>query len=78
MVQSMPILGCVNPGNDLKDVIEKANAGYVSISGDGETLLTNAISLLDSKNRKEKGLNSKKLLQEKFSISAACNTILKE
>ena len=78
MVQSMPILGCVNPGNDLKDVIEKANAGYVSISGDGEALLTNAISLLDSKNRKEKGFNSKKLLQEKFSISAACNTILKE
>ena len=77
MVQAMPVLGCVNPGNDLKEVIEAANAGYVSISGEEETLINNAISLLELKNRKEKGLNSKKLLQEKFSISAACDTILK-
>lgn len=78
MVQGMPILGCVNPDNDLREVIEQANAGYVSISGDEESILKNAISLLDSEIRKEKGLNSKKLLKGKFSISAACKTILKD
>ncbi len=77
MVQGMPILGCVNPGNDLKSVIEEANAGFVSISGDEDSFLKNAISLLDSEVRKEKGINSKKLLREKFSVSAACKTILK-
>jgi glycosyltransferase involved in cell wall biosynthesis len=76
MVQSMPILGCVNPGNDLKNVIEEANAGYVTISGDEEGLKENAIKLLDESKRKEMGINAKKLLHEKFSVESIAEQIM--
>lgn len=76
MVQSMPILGCVNPGNDLKAVVETANAGFVSTSGDETAFKENAIRLVDSNLRKKMGENSKKLLMEKFSVTAAVHSIL--
>ncbi|TGM56526.1 glycosyltransferase family 4 protein [Leptospira adleri] len=76
MVQSMPILGCVNPGNDLKEIIEDASAGFISFSGDDESLKLNAIRLLDEKLRQDLGKNSKRLLDEKFSVSSAVSNIL--
>ncbi|MBE7411781.1 MAG: glycosyltransferase family 4 protein [Leptospiraceae bacterium] len=76
MVQGMPILGSVNLGNDLKEIIEEANAGYVSISGDEDLLLSNAKQFLKSGVIKITGKNSKKLLEKKFSVSSAAKSIL--
>ncbi|TGL98122.1 glycosyltransferase WbuB [Leptospira barantonii] len=76
MVEGMPILGCVNPGNDLKDVIENAKAGFVSVSGEDSLLKENAIRLMDESLRNSMGLNAKKLLEDRFSISSAMSQIL--
>ena len=76
MVQSMPILGCVNPGNDLKVVVEEANAGFVTISGEYICMKENAMKLLNKTIRNEMGANAKKLLKEKFSISVASEQII--
>ncbi|PJZ58169.1 glycosyltransferase family 4 protein [Leptospira barantonii] len=76
MVEGMPILGCVNPGNDLKDVIENAKAGFVSVSGEDSLLKENAIRLMDESLRNSMGLNAKKLLKDRFSISSAMSQIL--
>lgn len=75
MVQSIPILGCVNPGNDLKEVIENANAGFVSISRNDTDFKENAIKLLDPKIRSMMGRNAKRLMDEKFSLKAAVNQL---
>jgi glycosyltransferase involved in cell wall biosynthesis len=76
MVQGMPILGCVNPGNDLKDVINTAEAGLVVDADDDEALKKAAIQLLDNNRRSQMSKNSKNLLYQKFSVSNAYNTIL--
>ena len=77
MVQEKPILGSVNPDNDLKDVLEKTEAGFITINGDDEGLLNNALKLLhDSTLRKSIGTNAKHLLSEVFSVQAAANSIL--
>ncbi|AOP33709.1 glycosyltransferase WbuB [Leptospira tipperaryensis] len=75
MVQSMPILGCANPGNDLKEVVEEANAGFVSISGDDLLFKENAIKLLDKASRVRMGSNAKKLMDETFSVEAAVHQL---
>lgn len=77
MVQEKPILDSVNLDNDLKDILEKAEAGLITINGDDEGLLTNALKLLhDSTLRKSLGTNAKQLLSEVFSVQAAANSIL--
>lgn len=77
MAFSKPILGCVNKGNDLKDVINSAGAGIIVNSGDEEDLFFSAKRLIDSKNlRKQMGQNGKKLLLEKFSVNNASKQIL--
>ena len=78
MVQSMPILGSINPGNDLKETVEKASAGLVTDNGDDERLLENALKLLhDDDYRKTMGEKSKQLLHDTFSVEAAAKQILK-
>jgi len=77
MVQGMPILGSINFENDLKKVLESANAGFVSINGNDEELFNNAKKLMDKKLRKSMGKNSKQLLHDKFSVEVAAKTILK-
>ena len=77
IVQEKPILGSVNPDNDLKDVLEKAEAGLITINGDDEGLLNNALKLLhDNALRKSLGTNAKQLLSDVFSVQAAANRIL--
>ena len=77
MVQEKPILGSVNPDNDLQDVIEKAKAGLITINGDDVGLLNNALKLLhDAVLRKTLGANAKQLLSDVFSVQAAANKIL--
>lgn len=76
MVQGMPILGCVNHGNDLMQMIKEANAGYISLSGDDESFEKNARKLLDSKVRRQLGENSKLLLRKHFSVNSAATKVL--
>ena len=77
MVQEKPILGSVNPDNDLQDVIENAKAGLVTVNGDDAALFNNALSLLhDPVLRATMGANAKQRLSDVFSVQAAANSIL--
>ncbi|MDF3819129.1 glycosyltransferase family 4 protein [Leptospira sp. 96542] len=76
LVQCLPILGSVNPGNDLKQIIEETNAGIVVEAGDDNALYEAAIKLLDKNFRHELAKNGKYLLSQKFSIRAACENII--
>ncbi|MCW7462944.1 glycosyltransferase family 4 protein [Leptospira limi] len=78
LVQGLPILGSVNPGNDLKDIIEEANAGYVVISGDDVGLYECAKKLLEKELRSSISVNAKKLQKSKFDLSVAAKQIIKE
>ena len=76
MVQELPILGSINTGNDLKEIVEEAGAGLVTVNGEDEKLLENALKLLDDDHRREIGQNAKKLLASTFSVEAAAKQIL--
>lgn len=77
MAQKKPILGSINPGNDLQGVIEKANAGFVTVTRDDEGLLNNALKLLhNAPLREAMGVNGKQLLSDVFSVQLAAATIL--
>lgn len=76
MVQGLPILGSVNQGNDLKEVIEGSQAGFVTINGDHEGLVKNAIQLLDKQKRSSMGDQSKKLLHSTFSVQSIAKSIV--
>lgn len=78
MVQKLPILGSINQGNDLKEVVEKYEAGLITINEDDETLLANAIQLLDEDYRKKIGENAQELLKSTFSVEAAVGQILEK
>lgn len=78
MVQSIPILGSVNFGNDLLEIINDHNAGLITVNGDDEKLLNNAILLYqDAKLRHEIGCNAFSLLESEFSVQSAGNSIIK-
>lgn len=77
MVQSLPILGSVNNGNDLIDYINESEAGFVFINGDDVALTKGAIDLLEDVHlRKKMGLNAFELLQNKFSVNQAAQKII--
>jgi len=76
MVQELPILGSVNPGNDLQELINKYEAGYITINGEDELLYENAKKLLNDELRQKLGKNAKKLLIDKFSVENAVKQIL--
>ena len=77
MVQEIPILGSVNQGNDLLDLVNNNSAGYITINGDDEALLANAVSLYHSANlRKKLGKGGYKLLCEEFSVESAEKSII--
>ncbi|WP_417658834.1 glycosyltransferase family 4 protein [Pseudidiomarina sp.] len=76
MQRKLPILGSVNSGNDLIDIIEANQAGYITINGEDEKLYKNALVLLKSSQARTKlGENSYKLLTKEFSVESAANQI---
>jgi len=77
MVENLPILGSINPDNDLKDVIDEYNAGLISINGEDDILFNNAIKLLDKSYRDNISKNAEKLMHDKFSVKNISNQILK-
>jgi glycosyltransferase involved in cell wall biosynthesis len=78
MVESKPILGSVNPGNDLSSIINFSNAGFVYTNGEDKLLADAASSLVnDHKLRQDMGKNSRALLLREFSVESAVTNILK-
>ena len=78
MVEGLPILGSINKGNDLKDIIEEYNAGLISINSNDKLFFENAKKLLDSKLRNKIGkINGRKLLEEKFSVVSIAKQVTK-
>lgn len=77
MVESKPILGSVNPGNDLLPMINGSNSGFVYTNGDDKLLADAAILLVnDKKLREEMGKNARALLLKEFSVESAVSNIL--
>ncbi len=75
MVQGLPILGSINKGNDLKEIIEKAGAGLITVNGEDEIFYQNALKLLDGENRKRMGEAARLLLKDVFSVESAAMQI---
>ena len=77
MAYEKPILGCVNKGNDLKEIVNNAKAGFVVTSGNEEELFKAATSLLESEEtRRTMGQNGRNLLIKQFSVQSACKQII--
>lgn len=77
MLQSLPILGSVNSGNDLIEYINDTESGFAFINGNDEDLSRGAIELLNNiELRRRMGLNSFELLQQNFSVEQAARKIL--
>lgn len=77
MACTKPILGCVNSGNDLKEIVNEAKAGFVVDSRDEEGLFSAGMRLVKSQAlRDEMGMNGLKLLKEKFSVANAAKQII--
>jgi glycosyltransferase involved in cell wall biosynthesis len=78
MALEKPILGSVNSGNDLKEVLEDSGAGLVTVSGDDDGLFANAMRLLhDNELRKRAGNAARQLLISTFSVELAARSILR-
>ena len=76
MVESLPILGSVNPGNDLLDTVREYDAGDIFINGDDENLLNASIAYLDNEYRNNKGNNATALLHKEFTVESAAKDII--
>ena len=76
LVQGLPIIGSVNPGNDLEMVISSAGAGLVAINGEDTKLQEAALRLLkNAAARAEGSAAARNLLATKFSVSSAAAII---
>ncbi len=79
MVESIPILGSVNAGNDLMVLVNNANAGIIHVNGEDEQLFNSAVKLYDDINfRHLVGKSAYMLLEREFSVDSACSLILSE
>ena len=77
MREGKPILGSINPGNDVRGIFESEGAGLITINGDDKDFYENAVKLLcDESLRKCVGIKANKLLHQKFSVGAAAQKIL--
>ncbi|GAB2767852.1 glycosyltransferase family 4 protein [Salinimicrobium soli] len=77
MAQGLPILGSVNAGNDIIEIINEAGAGKVLLNGKDDDFLSMAKMFVDKNEwRKEAGKNSFELLQHTFSVDSATKKVL--
>ena len=77
IANDLPILGSVNRGNDLMDMINSNHAGFVFENGDDQALLKAAQQLISDGNlRKQCGQNARALLDSHFSVTSAANKIV--
>jgi glycosyltransferase involved in cell wall biosynthesis len=77
MDQAKPILASINPGNDLRDILEGHGAGLVCLNGDDRGLAAYARRLVrEDRLRQQMGSRARSLLEEGFSVSRAAHQIL--
>jgi glycosyltransferase involved in cell wall biosynthesis len=77
MYFSKPILASINPGNDLKQILEESQAGFVCMGGEDKLFRTYALRLAgDGELRKEMGRNARAVLEENFCVTRAASQIL--
>lgn len=78
LAAGLPVLGAVNEGNDLIEVVNESGVGYVSVNGDFNCFKASALNLYhDHKARELMMSSSRRLLADKFSVVAAADQILK-
>lgn len=76
MYFSLPILASLNPGNDLLQVVHENEAGFAVRSGEDASLILAAQKLVnDPALRKRLGANARRLLEARFSATAAARQI---
>jgi glycosyltransferase involved in cell wall biosynthesis len=73
--QRKPILGSVNKGNDIINLFEVYNAGYILENGNDEQLFEAAELLLESINREILVNNAIKIIENEFSVKSAATKI---
>ncbi len=79
MIESLPILGSVNPGNDVIDIVNDNRAGYVFINGDDSALLSAAKQLAASPPlRAATGKAARCVLEKYFTVQSAARTMLNQ
>lgn len=79
MVESLPILGSVNSGNDVIELINESGSGLVSVNGDDNLFFKNALKLINNQLlRNEMGINSFELVNKVFSVESAADNILSQ
>jgi glycosyltransferase involved in cell wall biosynthesis len=77
MHAGIPILGSVNFGNDLIEIVTENNAGFVFVNGDDQSFFDTAEKLAkDSTLRTSIGKQGTTLLENVFSVQSAASTIL--
>ncbi|WP_104401031.1 glycosyltransferase family 4 protein [Vibrio penaeicida] len=77
MVQSLPILGSVNQGNDLIRFIRDTGAGFTFVNGEDEDLLEAARTLLnDPTSRQKMGDKAYSVLKQHFSVNSAAEKLI--
>ncbi|PSU33172.1 glycosyltransferase family 4 protein [Photobacterium lutimaris] len=77
MVQSLPILGSVNKGNDLMDLVNTNHAGLISVNGEDDAFFENASNLQnDIDLRKRIGISGYKLLEKEFAVGNISSSIV--
>jgi len=77
MFHAKPILASINPGNDLKEMLEDNNAGLGCVNGEDEIFADYARRLVVDENlRCQLGKNARILLEKTFSVSKAAQQIL--
>ncbi len=76
MEYSKPILGCVNPGNDLKTVITNAKAGFIFDKSEQTAFFQATESLINSSDlRTEMGKNGFLLLKKTFDVKEVASRL---
>lgn len=76
MVESIPILGSINEGNDLQDLVNIYRAGFIHVNGEDEKLFSSAEKLyFDKSLRHTMGISAKRLLIDQFSVNSAAQLI---
>lgn len=76
MVQGLPILGSVNVGNDLLDIVNDSCSGFIHINGEDDKLYNSALLLLNKDDiRNQYGENARALLKDEFSVESAARNI---
>lgn len=77
MSAAKPMLCSLNPGNDLKLMLEEHEAGLCCDNGDDERLYQHALALAgDARLRARLGANARRLLKKNFSVAATAAQIL--